>query len=85
MLRQSWLLGTLALALAGCDSHATTICEKLDECNQLRNSTVSECSEGLEENFSESWKENCAECMNDESCSSIRAWGCADACPALFE
>jgi|GEM_PF-5003039 len=84
MPKLAWI-GALVLLAAACDSHANVICEKIDTCGELDDATLDDCSETVEKRLTTSEAEDCAECMEEESCSSIfLRLSCVEDCPLLF-
>jgi hypothetical protein len=75
------VLGSL-LSVA-CASDAEVICKKLDECNMLTNQSVDDCTSKVEKAGTDAERSDCADCMDDKSCSTIHNGGCLAECVSL--
>jgi len=70
----------LGLSLAACGSDASTICEKLQECNALQGVSVEGCEENVEKNSTDSQRADCADCMDGKTCETIGNGECNASC-----
>jgi hypothetical protein len=65
------LIGLMLLA-AGCASDESVICERLAECNELPEGlTVAGCEEQAVRQVSGTRLDECADCVEDESCDTL--------------
>jgi hypothetical protein len=81
----SLLLVLGSLSAVACASDATVICEKMDECNLLEGQSVDDCTEEVDKAGTDSTRADCAECVDEKSCTTISNGGCTLDCIALFE
>jgi hypothetical protein len=73
------LIGLVLLA-AGCASDESVICERLAECNELPEGlTVAGCEEQAVRQVSETRREACADCVEEEECDTL-VDGCRSVC-----
>ena len=76
----------LALVAAGlscvaCDSAAESACKRAEECGLFdSDETYEGCVEDVEKDYSPGQLEECAQCLEDHSCSEIRDDACEKAC-----
>jgi hypothetical protein len=86
------VLGLSACALTACGddsededelSDAETICTALDDCNLLTGLSYADCVEIVDEGLT-SAKQDCAECVEGKSCSTLQNAACDAECTALF-
>lgn len=77
---------SLSFFLVACGgSSAEVICDKLDECNILQGQSASECTDEIEDAIDDGRVDeddvaDCADCVEDNTCSEIRNGDCNAAC-----
>lgn len=70
-----------ASSLSACSSPAEVACEKVKECGLFGSSdTLEECVKEVEEELSPGQLEECAECVEEASCSNLHDKSCSKAC-----
>src|SRR5262245_49373667 len=68
------------LALLGCSSDESVVCERLDECKELPEGlTVSDCEDQAVRQVPEDRLSKCAECVEDHGCDEV-VTACRDLC-----
>ena len=78
------LSGIVALSCGSSDapSGQATMCKKLQECNLLASGTSeADCEQNVQKNYTSSQINDCANCANGKSCTTIVNGACDAACP----
>jgi hypothetical protein len=73
------LLVLACLALLGCASDESVICDRLAECDLLDGLSVADCEDQASQQVPEDRLSKCAECVEDKECKDIQD-GCRAHC-----